>query len=384
MVPEGPCKILDFLFGQGFARAFLILMKKEAVCLNLDGVTNVLPYRDYYKGRNGLVARHLAEYLGLPYRDKSGGGENEYIVPPVPISKSTAKKLGIKTEADFYGGAVEHMGHVTKAILHPSVSAIKPSYYSDAFAKSVESLVLPGATVFSKQDLLDNYRSFANQFPGVMRLKLTNKSDGHGQYRFSSKEELVAILEKISDEEIVRDGLVVEPDLVYKSTVSFGRVIVGTDVFYFLAKQKNDFAPEDSRDRYLGADVLVVRDDVTKLYEVRLNIAEQKSLEIGDEFLERYAYLNPICSRISFDCLTGYDSLDRKYRGITDITARLGGTCPAVSLAILEFKRNRKLSIIQAEVNLNYDPSVRKDFEKGVAFIDLPSLRLTARINSLL
>jgi len=382
---RGPCRILDFYMAKVLQGPFLLThMRKEAVRLNLDGVTNVLPYRDYYRGRNGLVAKYLARYLDLPYLDEMGRGMNEYVVPPVAITKEAAESLGIRTEADFYGGAVEHMGHISKAILHPSISSSKPSFYSDIFAKSVEGLVLPGVTAFSKQDLLDNYDRLAGQFP-LMRLKFTNKSDGHGQFQVFSKEMLTTTLDEVSDEEVASDGLVIEPDLEHKSTISFGRVIVGTDTFYFLAKQKNDFAPEDSRDRYLGADVLIVRHDVRKLFETRLTISEQRSLGVGSEFLERYSYFDPICSRLSFDCLTGYDKLDRMFCGVTDITARLGGTCPALSLAIIEFKKNRDLSFARVEVNLNYDPLVEKDVEIGAtAFIDLPSLRLTARINFIL
>ena len=357
-------------------------MRKEAVRLNLDGVTSELPYRDYYRSRNGLVAKYLARYLDLPYFDETGRGVNEYVVPPVAITKKDAEKLGIRAEADFYGGAVDRLGHVSKAILHPCISLYKPPFHSDWFARSIVDLVVPGVTTFLKHALLDNYEELVRQFP-VMRLKLSNKSDGHGQYLVSSRGQLIQVLETIADEEVRRDGLIVEDNLERNRTISVGRVVVGSDIFYTLARQKNDLAPEDNRNRYLGAEVFIVRDNIGELLRASLSSTEQTALSVASKFLERYSYFDPVCSRISFDYLVGYHTYGERVAGITDITARLGGTCPALCLAVLEFKSNPGLSLVRAEVNLNYDPSDEKAEEEGaVRFIDLPSLRLTARVNS--
>ena len=158
---------------------------------------------------------------------------------------------------------------------------------------------------------------------------------------------------------------------------------MGDDKYYFLARQKNDRAPEDDRDRYMGADVLIVKDETSNLFAADLDVSERKALDIGSRFLDCFGYFNPICSRLSFDCLIGNGPTGEDLIGVTDITARLGGTCPALSLAILEFKKNPGLSLLNAEVNLNYSPGDEKPEERGaMRFIDLPSLRLTARINN--
>ncbi len=69
--------------------------------------------------------------------------------------------------------------------------------------------------------------------------------------------------------------------------------------------------------------------------------------------------------------------------GITDITARLGGTCPALALAAEELHANPDLFVAHGEVTLNYEPgTVSLNEEQGaVRFIDEPTLRLTARLN---
>ncbi len=360
-------------------------MSKEFVQLDLTGVTTELPYRDYYKGRNGLVAKYIADYLGVPYSGEMLGGVegNVYYVPPVTQERKSLIADVIKSEEDFYGLIVDDFNHVGKSILHKSVSSKVPGFYSFEFAKSVEDLVVPGVTVFSKENTEYGYTTVKGVGDFDIRLKLSDRSDGHGQFLLKNIEEVRNVFESLEDKYVNDKGLVLEANVKEAKTISIGFTVLGSDTFSFLAIQKNDIAPEDGRDRYMGANVRVVRGGMNNLKKIAENPDEQKAIEVVGQFYKKYKSFNPIASRLSFDFLYGLDNKGNTLSGVTDITGRLGGTCPALVLAATEFKQNPYLSTVKSEVSLNYETENELSSERdAVRFIDLPSLRLTAKVNS--
>lgn len=358
-------------------------MSKETVQLDLTGVTQELPYRNYYKGRNGLVAKYIAEYLGIPYSGEMGIVENNvYYVPPVTQERGSLVASVVKNSEDFYGLIVDDYNHVGKSILHMSVTQRVPNFYSFDFAKSVENLVIPGISIFSRDDLRKGYLALRRFGKFDARLKLSDKSDGHGQFLIKTPEDLMRCSKEIDDEYIKNKGFILEANLEEAKTISIGFAILGRNMFSFMAIQKNDIAPEDGRNRYVGANVRVVKGEIDNLLNISENDIEKEAVEVGRSFYERYKSFNPIASRLSFDFLYGKGSDGNDLAGVTDITGRLGGTCPALVLAANEFKDNSGLSMVRSEVTLNYETNKEMDSEKGaVRFVDLPSLRLSARVN---
>ena len=333
------------------------------------------------------MAKNIAEYLGLPYFSEeeklSLDGRSIYYVPPTTQVKEQTTPLGIETPQDFYGLTIENINQVGKAVLHESISKSVPGFYSSFFARAVKDLVLPGVTVFSREDLGKGFELLKKKGLFSIRLKPPDKSDGHGQHALKDIGHLKKLLVDVKDEEIVSKGLILEVNLKEAKTISVGFATLGKDTFSFIALQKNDIAKEDGRNRYLGAHARIVRGEMQELTGVVENEVEQSALETSIKFYDKYRLFNPIASRLSFDFLYGYDSKGNLLSGVTDITGRLGGTCPAITLSALEFKNHPSLSAIRSEVSLNYSPKKEEDFEKGaVRFIDLPSLRLSARINS--
>ena len=88
-----------------------------------------------------------------------------------------------------------------------------------------------------------------------------------------------------------------------------------------------------------------------------------------------------IASRISYDVLFGYDNYGNQLSGITDITGRVGGTCPAIMQSAIRFKANPSLNTTFAEVTLNYHPDQSLPEEKdSTLYINQPTLRLSAKV----
>ena len=51
-------------------------------------------------------------------------------------------------------------------------------------------------------------------------------------------------------------------------------------------------------------------------------------------------------------------------------------------MSVMELKNEKEVLCIESEVSLNYKPEEKLESElNAVKFIDLPSLRLTARVN---
>src|SRR5205085_11515172 len=78
-----------------------------------------------------------------------------YLVPnDTIVSLDTARRLGIRSEEDLFGGVVPASFMATKAITHPLVgrSALAPAGWCHEFAERVGDAVLPGHSAFSVDD----------------------------------------------------------------------------------------------------------------------------------------------------------------------------------------------------------------------------------------
>ena len=354
---------------------------KEAVRLVLDGVTKQMPFRNYYEQRNGRVARDIAGFCGIDYVGCDGGSYDKgslYLVPAKTVTKRQAEILGASDDESFYGGAVEHRAHVGKAILHSTNSLKVPRFYSAEFACSVSDLVLPGITCFSRGDVAVGFEKSFNE---TVRLKVSEASDGHGQFLIRDTGELSTAMSTMSDREISESGVVLESNVFDGMTVSVGVLKVAGGVYGFVAKQKNDIAPEDGRNRYIGAEIYVVRDGMEGLMRDGMLMDRYgRAVMAGNSFLGRYSYFEPIFSRVSFDYLQGLNSRGEMVGGITDITGRLGGSCPAVMQGISVLRGNREVLRVLADVSLDYKPEGKYEEGEMKLYINHPTLVISARV----
>ena len=245
--------------------------------------------------------------------------------------------------------------------------------------------MLPGFTVFNTDDAQEAFIQMVRKGHNSVRVKKTMESGGLGQKTIDSIEELLEfIARKISAEELNTHGLVLEAAISNPRTVSVGYAVLGDAIVSFVANQKNG-AGEEGTDRYLGAKVKVIRGPMQNFNYEELDDSETKSVAASIGFFREYSYFNPTLSRISFDAINGGASNGQELCGISDITARLGGTCPALILSALELKNNPAVKMVESEVTLDYSPQSggggTPEETNSVNFIDLPSLKITAKIN---
>lgn len=360
-------------------------MSREVVGFSLTGIPDSGIFNTYITQRNGTVAKMAAAYMGLPFAGEAskmiGSKTDQYLVFPKTIGPETAGLYGIGKPEDFYGAFVEHPFLVGKTAFHEPVSSDTPFYYSEEFAGSVSDFVLPGYSVFTQSDGVKAYGLMLGKGFKDVRLKLSDKSDGEGQSVIADKKHLKKLLGTVPAYDLQKKGIVLEPNLRDHRTISVGFAQFGNDVFSFIANQKNDVY--EGRDRYIGADAIIVRGQMDNLLKMlQLDDPHRDAVEKALGFYNAYSYFDPVASRLSFDVLEGLDAKGNRLSGVTDITGRLGGTCPALILAALEMQRDPTIHAVRGQVNLNYNTGVPLIEELGASiFINDPTLRITARLD---
>lgn len=375
---------------------------KEKVAISLAGVDP--QRRDWIKQRNGKVGRKIASYMGIAYTENPIPEDlldpTTFVVPAGALEKGDAEELfGITSEEDFYGTAVDHVGQVDKSMLYPCVSE-PPTYHSADLAAMFRksSLVLPGYTGFSSEELLAAYPDFSSDSYNL-RVVSPNASDGDGQFSIETQKQLVGLLDGLPEEEIQRDGLVIVAELNRPETYSVGSFTVGGDVFHFVARQKNHRQETTNayggktEQTHLGGSYITVAREFDELTE-GLPDATREIVGKGYDLLHLYkAEVSPLAPRLSVDMVVGRPKKTQDgealptsndiFSGGTDLTGRLGGHCPGLTMSLVEFKKGADVRKVTGEVTLNYDPGKRLDSEENsTVFISDPHLRVTARINS--
>lgn len=375
-------------------------MGREVVRTYLGNINPQNELFPFIRERNGSIAERIARYQGSQYNPEPLMGipiDKTFIVPGATLTRAEGAELMIQSVEDFYGGMAPTLDYVGKTILHPTNAIVRPNYYDGCvagFANHVDraGLTIPGQTIFSKDEALDFFDGRDGKFekPFSLRLKTPNDSDGKGQEAIENSEHLAYLLTHYPDEIIAQNGLVLEQNLIGdKKTISAGRFMLGDDNYSFIADQQNDI--HDGRDRYTGAhNVQVVRGDLDKLdvflsHQTSPNDPRAVLVSNIHKFDREYRESFPItASRLSYDHLSGFDTNGKPVGGITDLTARMGGTCPALVLAALHLQENQNQEAVLAQVNLNYNPAVKQDYEMGedvVFFMNQQPLRISAKID---
>src|SRR5207237_6784467 len=104
------------------------------------------------------VAESIASFKGFEYAGRYDPARpiagRVFLVPDETLLSTEALALGVRCVEDVFGGVVPHEFVKTKVISHELVSqsARRPDGWSEAFGRRVRDVVLPGYSVFDRDD----------------------------------------------------------------------------------------------------------------------------------------------------------------------------------------------------------------------------------------
>lgn len=310
------------------------------------------------QGHESVTQRALAKKLAaLKHVDFAGDFDTAsrydcpvYFVPnDTLISDSFARTLGISGEQDLFGGVVPHSFVATKTITHGLLAphAIAPPGWSERFAERVRDVVLPGFSAFSLADARDAGLRMLQR--GGVRIKQAGGVGGLGQSVATSAAELDTGLQSLDEQEVARDGVVVERNLTEVRTLSVGQVRIGNLLATYYGTQR--LTPNNSgQDVYGGSTLVVVRGDFDRLIQldlepnVRTAIAQARTYHAAamDCFAGMYA------SRCNYDIAQGVDDEGCRRSGVLEQSWRIGGASGAELAALDAFHADPALHVVRA------------------------------------
>ncbi|CAJ0867448.1 hypothetical protein R1479_01423 [Ralstonia mannitolilytica] len=174
------------------------------------------------------LGRQIAALRGAPFAGEFDEAQvylpHRYWIPADTLTRSEARKLGVGSMRDLYGGVAPYPVVATKLIAHGLFEGARCPLlgWSSTFSARTASLVLPGYSVFSRDDA--RRAALALLDGGRVRIKRADGSGGAGQTLVASEEELEAALDALGDEVFRAVGVVIERHLREVETISVGQV----------------------------------------------------------------------------------------------------------------------------------------------------------------
>jgi hypothetical protein len=281
----------------------------------------------------GLIASLKGACFGGECALAAPAGEDVYLVPHDTLLADELAELRLDPVRDLFGGVVPHGFVATKAICHDTIGAgARPPGWSAAFAEEVREVVLPGFSVFCREDALCAGRALLSE--GGVRVKPPEKSGGYGQTVLSSEAELEAAVEALEDAALASAGLVLEPDLQGVVTYSVGQVVIdGLRASYWGTQSQT--RDNEGRVAYGGSALTVVRGGFEDV------LGEALSPEIRQAILQALVFdraarvhYGADGSRRNYDVLHGADARGALRSGVVDQSWRIGGASASELLAL--------------------------------------------------
>jgi len=301
--------------------------------------------------RAGLAER-LAVLKGLSfageYHPDACYGRPLYFAPGDTLLGTEAAALGIRSEHDLFGGVVPHAFVATKVLTHPLVhsEAAAPSGWRNAFAERVHDAVLAGFSVFSRNDARVACRRLLERGPA--RVKSVRETGGRGQKVVRTSSEFEAVVSALDEEELARDGLVVEENLTEVTTYSVGIVRVAELVASYHGTQRLTRA-NDGLQVYGGSELEVVRGDFEALAsldipEAGLAVAQAQTYDAAASEV----FPGLFASRRNYDVARGRNAQGCWCCGVLEQSWRIGGASGAEIAALEAFRANPGLTRVRA------------------------------------
>lgn len=310
------------------------------------------PLQTHHRIVFNLAAKTIAKIKGYDFgghydtaRDYSGP---LYFVPDDTVLLNEASCLGIRSPHDLYGGVVPYLFAKTKAITHGLVDlhAERPLGWCSAFAERVREIVLPGYTVFSDRDA----RVAAGRMltRGPVRLKKPASASGRDQTVVATWNELDAVLEKVTEDEMATYGLVLEENLRQVRTLSIGEIAIGSVRISYHGTQRT-VRDNEGRPVYGGSDLVCVRGGWEALDALPMAPEVHAAVVAARRYDEATAEFHGfVASRRNYDVGQGIGVDDRPRSGVLEPSWRVGGASSAELAALAAFASDPSLQIVRA------------------------------------
>jgi hypothetical protein len=303
-----------------------------------------------------------------------------YFVPDDTLPVETARRLGIASDDDLFGGVVPYPFVGTKVVVHglPPGAQIKPEGWQDSLGERVSELVLPGFSAFTRDDAHTAAALLLRN--GPVRLKRPSGIGGAGQAVIADRRELDTQLNGIGDATLMTEGIVLERNLREITTFSVGEVRVrGRHASYYgvqrLTQNNHGHAV------YGGSDLVVVRGTLDALQRTDMPGEARAAVQCAREFDDaiRGAFPGFIASRRNYDVASGVDENGHAYRGVLEQSWRIGGASGAEIGALRAFENDPALTVVRASTVELYGEDVDVPANAGIIYqgVDAHSGRVT-------
>lgn len=309
-------------------------------------------------GRRAVVER-LAAILGGDFKgdyDASARYVGQpYFVPDDALESPAARRLGIGSIDDLFGGVVPHAFVATKAITHGlcGEGAAAPAGWSRSFPRRVARVVLRGYTAFARDDALRAARELLAL--GPVRLKPCDGIGGGGQQVVASLAEAGQALDAVDPVVLATAGVVVEENLDDVTTYSVGQVSAACLTVSYCGTQRT---VDNGRGHqvYGGSTLECVRGGFDALLRRALADDARAAVGLAREYdaaaLRDYAGL--FASRRNYDVAHGIDATGRRRTGVLEQSWRVGGASGAEVRAMEAFLADPALDHLRASTVETY------------------------------
>ncbi len=308
------------------------------------------------------IAEQIAGLLGCEaageYDAAHGAHGGLYFVPDRTLEREHAeRRLGITSELDLFGGVVPHRHVATKVITHPLVGdeASAPAGWSPEFAARVATAVLRGYSTFSRPDARRAARELLDA--GPVRIKRARETGGRGQFVARHAAEADRVLAELTDDDFVRDGVVLEMNLDAVRTLSVGQVRVGNLRATYYGEQRLT-RDHQGAEVYGGSTLWIVRGDYDALLarelppDIRTAIEQARRYDgAASEYVAGF-----YASRRNYDVAQGRDARGHPLSGVLEQSWRIGGASSAEVCALEAFASDPRLSRVRAACTELYGP----------------------------
>lgn len=305
------------------------------------------PFDSYVKQRNESIAKVLKEVVG----------DNNVQLCPRAIMPD--EKVFDDLNSHIYGVVVENINHGYKSALY------SPEFDSCGIATAN----MDEAISYVNMQLAKGNRT---------RIKDPRESDSQGQYTIESIDQLLPIFNEIATNN--ETGCILMPHLdKITHRISVGRIALkGIGNFTYLGLEDTTLREGDE---VYGGTTLGLYHSTSNNNETRVEKyfkIPHELVILGKTALDKYQKMVISNNRVSVDVIEGFTDNGEVFKGVIDITPRVGGTTPAETLAISAVHKDSK-AICYSSSRLLYNPTTRPD--SGINFIDTDSLIINAKIH---